>query len=308
MLLNLNVLAAATGLLMQSFQPAMPAGVPAVDGAVVERFTMRHIDVETGNGAEAGPGQRYKVHYTGWLRDGRKFDSSRDRNEPFQFVQGRRQVIAGWETGFDGMRVGGKRRLFIPYQLAYGEKGSGAVIPPRAELIFDVELLGIEDVPEAVAAAEVLQPLAELEKKVLAMANAVPEDKYDWKPSPGVRSFREVFLHIAYGNRLMMDLSAPGKTPESQALAARIEKQGKDEKEGLSKARVMELLTESFASARKTMEPLRAGALGSEVTFFGQQTTRRGVFIRVDNHVSEHLGQLIAYARMAGVTPPWSEK
>jgi peptidylprolyl isomerase len=85
----------------------------------------------------------FVVHYTGWLRDGTKFDSSRDRGTPLRFEQGKRRVIPGWDAGFEGMRVGGRRRLFVPYQLAYGEKGRGP-IPPRAELVFDVELLGVE--------------------------------------------------------------------------------------------------------------------------------------------------------------------
>ena len=264
---------------------------------------MRAIDVAIGTGPEALAGQRYIVHYTGWLRDGKKFDSSRDRNEPFQFVQGRRQVIAGWETGFEGMKVGGKRRLFLPYQLAYGEKGNNT-IPPRAELIFDVELLGVETVKEAVAAAELLDPLASLEKKVLALANAVPDSKLDWRPAPGVRSFREVLLHIAYDNRLIVDEAQ--KAQDKDALKARIEKQTKDEKDTVAKARVIEMLTESFAFARKTMEPMRAGALGADIVFFGDHTTRRGAYIMLENHISEHLGQLIAYARMNGVVPPWT--
>lgn len=288
-----------------AFSPKLPENVPALDSAleVREPFTLRFIEVVTGSGAPALAGQKYTVHYTGWLRDGKKFDSSRDRNTPFQFVQGRRQVIAGWETGFEGMKVGGKRRLFLPYQLAYGEKGNNA-IPPRAELIFDVELLGVEDVKETPAGAELLDPLREIETKVLALANAVPEDKWDWRPSAGARSFREVFLHIAYGNRLMTDLAA--KVPEKDVLNARIEKQMKDEKEALPRTRVVEMLTASFDYARKAIEPLRAGQLGAETAFFGAATTRRGVYIRLDTHVSEHLGQLIAYARMAGVTPPWS--
>ncbi len=288
-----------------AFSPQLPNAIPAVKGNVVERFTLRHIDVEAGSGPEALAGQRYSVHYTGWLRDGKKFDSSRDRKEPFQFVQGRRQVIAGWEAGFEGMKVGGKRRLFIPYQLAYGEKGNNA-IPPRAELIFDVELLAVETVKEALPAAELLDPLNGLEKKVMDLAKAVPEDKYDWRPAPTVRSFREVFLHIAYGNRLMVDLAQ--KTPDPDTLKARIEKQWKDEAAPATKARVIEMLAESFEFARKTIEPLRAGALGADVTFFGASTTRRGVLIRLDNHISEHLGQLIAYSRMTGVVPPWAEK
>src|SRR5450631_1805973 len=122
------------------------AQVPQVSGDARELLRMSVIDVEVGTGAVAGPGQRYKVHYTGYLKDGTKFDSSRER-EPLTFVQGRRQLIAGWEAGFEGMKVGGKRRLLIPYQMAYGEKGSGKTIPPRADLIFDVELLAVDDVP-----------------------------------------------------------------------------------------------------------------------------------------------------------------
>ena len=288
------------------FTPAVADPIPAVQGAVNEPFAMRYIDVAPGSGAPAEAGQRYSVHYTGWLRDGKKFDSSRDRSTPLQFIQGRRQVIAGWETGFEGMKVGGKRRLFIPYQMAYGVKGQGA-IPPRAELIFDVELLGVEAVPDAVAGAEILDPLAELEKKIVALANTVPEDKYDWRPAQGVRSFREVFLHIAYGNGLMADLAE--KAPvDDKAFTARVEKQWKDEKEALSKVKIGEMLTASFAAVRKRVEPLRAGALGSDIKFFGRSTTRRGVYIQLDNHVSEHLGQLIAYARVCGIKPPWAER
>jgi peptidylprolyl isomerase len=108
---------------------------------------MRYVEVAAGAGAAAEPGQVYAVHYTGWLRDGTKFDSSRDRGEPIKFEQGKRRVIAGWDAGFEGMRVGGRRRLFIPYQLAYGVKGRPPRIPPRAELIFDVELVGVEAAP-----------------------------------------------------------------------------------------------------------------------------------------------------------------
>src|SRR5690349_21034139 len=130
----------------QAFDPKMPANVPPVNGPVVENLSMHYIDISAGNGASAAPGKQYTVHYTGWLRNGTKFDSSVDRKEPFKFVQGRRQVISGWEVGFEGMKVGGKRRLFIPYQLAYGEAGRGS-IPPKTELIFDVELLDVGDVP-----------------------------------------------------------------------------------------------------------------------------------------------------------------
>src|SRR6266849_2556453 len=137
----------------QAFDPKLPANVPELAGAVIENLTMHYIDVTSGNGVAAAAGKQYTVHYTGWLRNGTKFDSSVDRKEPFKFVQGRRHVIAGWEVGFEGMKVGGKRRLFIPYQLAYGELGQGS-IPPKAELIFDVELMDVQDAPPAEAAAK----------------------------------------------------------------------------------------------------------------------------------------------------------
>lgn len=126
--------------------PALPAGIPPATGKVESAFALRYIDIKPGDGAEAQPGQFYTVHYTGWLAsDGTKFDSSLDRNEPFTFQQGVHGVIPGWDYGLTGMHVGGKRRLFIPYQLAYGERGRPPVIPPKSDLIFDIELLSAGD-------------------------------------------------------------------------------------------------------------------------------------------------------------------
>ncbi len=101
-------------------------------------------DVVVGEGAEASAGQFVSVHYTGWLTNGTKFDSSKDRNEPFDFPLGGRQVIAGWDIGVQGMKIGGTRKLTIPPTLGYGARGAGGVIPPNATLVFEVELLGIE--------------------------------------------------------------------------------------------------------------------------------------------------------------------
>ncbi len=113
---------------------------------MITQYSMKYIDVQVGTGKLAEPGKVYVVQYTGWLKDGTQFDSSRDRPEPFSFEQGKRRVIPGWDAGFEGMHVGGKRRFFIPYQLAYGEKGRGK-IPPKADLIFDVELIDVKEPP-----------------------------------------------------------------------------------------------------------------------------------------------------------------
>ncbi|NDV12041.1 FKBP-type peptidyl-prolyl cis-trans isomerase [Crenobacter caeni] len=100
-------------------------------------------DIEVGTGAEATSGQEVTVHYSGYLTDGSKFDSSRDRYQPFSFPLGAGHVIKGWDLGVAGMKVGGKRKLTIPPHLGYGARGAGGVIPPNATLVFDVELLSV---------------------------------------------------------------------------------------------------------------------------------------------------------------------
>jgi FKBP-type peptidyl-prolyl cis-trans isomerase FkpA len=105
---------------------------------------LKYVDLQEGTGEVAKAGQTVSVHYTGWLENGTKFDSSHDRRQPFSFKLGGGQVIRGWDEGVAGMKIGGKRKLTIPADLGYGARGAGGVIPPNATLIFEVELLGLK--------------------------------------------------------------------------------------------------------------------------------------------------------------------
>ncbi len=123
-------------------------GSPMADTGVTQ---LQMVDTKVGTGAEATAGRVVRVHYTGWLFDaskadkrGNKFDSSKDRNEPFEFPLGGGQVIPGWDQGFAGMKVGGSRVLTIPPAMGYGARGAGGVIPPNATLVFEVELLEVK--------------------------------------------------------------------------------------------------------------------------------------------------------------------
>jgi FKBP-type peptidyl-prolyl cis-trans isomerase len=121
----------------------------AADNQVTEMPDgLKYTDTKTGDGATARSGNKVSVHYTGWLSDngakGKKFDSSVDRGQPFQFTLGAKQVIAGWDEGVAGMKVGGKRTLTIPPELGYGARGAPGAIPPNSTLIFDVELLQVQ--------------------------------------------------------------------------------------------------------------------------------------------------------------------
>lgn len=145
-----------------STTPATPPNIPKVVGIPKTAYALRYIDIVTGTGPLAelsvlGTSEAdskikwYTVKYTGWLTDGTKFDSSEDHPgaEPITFPAGAHRVIPGWDSGFAGMHVGGKRRLFIPYQLAYGEAGRPPHIPAKSDLIFDIELVAMSDTPPA---------------------------------------------------------------------------------------------------------------------------------------------------------------
>jgi FKBP-type peptidyl-prolyl cis-trans isomerase len=121
-------------------QPAAEAPAPTAEDVT----DLKVEDLVEGTGAEAKSGDNVTVHYTGWLTDGTKFDSSLDAGQPFQFALGAGMVIPGWDQGVEGMKVGGKRKLTIPPSLGYGEQGAGGVIPPNATLVFEVELISVD--------------------------------------------------------------------------------------------------------------------------------------------------------------------
>lgn len=156
-MLHLTLLASSLSLFACAENSAVPKGEmqvihssgSATDSAAITDLVIE--EVKAGDGAEAQPGQTVSVHYTGWLyepgaadRHGNKFDSSRDRGQPFQFPLGAGRVIKGWDEGVAGMKVGAQRTLIIPPHMGYGSRGAGGAIPPNATLIFDVELLGVE--------------------------------------------------------------------------------------------------------------------------------------------------------------------
>ena len=121
-----------------------PDGGGSAGSTVTTASGLKYIDMQVGTGKEARTGNNVAVHYTGWLENGKKFDSSLDRNEPFTFTIGRDSVIKGWHEGIVGMKEGGKRKLIIPPALAYGPNGRPPVIPPAAQLTFDVELIRVK--------------------------------------------------------------------------------------------------------------------------------------------------------------------
>jgi len=169
-----------------------PPNIPKVVGVPKTIYALRYVDTLVGTGPLAEPSvlgasmadskiKWYTVKYTGWLTDGTKFDSSYDHagGEPITFPAGAHRVIPGWDTGFQGMHVGGKRRLFIPYQLAYGEAGRPPKIPAKSDLIFDIELVSVSDQPPTPktppAPAQPANPTAAPDKPATPPANPATE-------------------------------------------------------------------------------------------------------------------------------------
>lgn len=165
---------------------------------------LKYIIIEQGTGEKAQNNKAVEVHYTGYLLDGKVFDSSRDRNEPIEFVLGNKQVIAGWDEGIALMSIGDKYRLIIPPELAYGSKGAGKVIPPNATLIFDTELISVSDPKEPISNV-LLQTI--LEKDV---ESAVSQYRALKASDPDKYNFKEAQL-----NSLGYQLIQVGKTKEA---------------------------------------------------------------------------------------------
>jgi uncharacterized damage-inducible protein DinB len=138
----------------------------------------------------------------------------------------------------------------------------------------------------------------------MALAKAVPEEKYSWRPAPGVRSFKELFLHIAYGNRLMLNIADGVKLEE---IEKQIDANKQAEAESLNREQVIAKLAEGFSAVRQALENAANATLSRDIQFFQTPTTRRGVLTFIDTHIAEHLGQAIAYARINGIVPPWSQ-
>lgn len=165
---------------------------------------LKYIIIEQGTGEKAQNNKAVEVHYTGYLLDGKVFDSSRDRNEPIEFILGNKKVIAGWDEGIALMSIGDKYRLIIPPELAYGSKGAGNVIPPNATLIFDTELISVSDPKEPISNV-LLQTI--LEKDV---ASAVSQYRALKGSDPDKYNFKEAQL-----NSLGYQLIQVGKTKEA---------------------------------------------------------------------------------------------
>lgn len=171
-----------------------PPNVPKVAGTPKNLYALRYVDTQIGTGELAKQQHYYSVRYTGWLTDGTKFDSSEDHPgaEPIVFPYGAHRVIPGWDTGFEGMHVGGKRRLYIPYQLAYGEAGRPPVIPAKADLIFDIEFVAQSETPPQpkpapapeAKPAEPAQPSTPPQPSQPASPDSTPKPQPQTQPNP----------------------------------------------------------------------------------------------------------------------------
>jgi uncharacterized damage-inducible protein DinB len=172
--------------------------------------------------------------------------------------------------------------------------------------VFDVELLGVKAAAaQPPAGSDLSLPLAELEAHITALAKAVPEEKYSWKPAEGVRSFQQVFLHIAYANQLLLNIAQNSSDADAEKKLS--DEEEKKEAAPATKDQVVQALTDSFTAIHRMLDRARPNTLTRPADLFGKATTTNGVLIDLETHMAEHLGQAIAYARMNGIVPPWSK-
>jgi uncharacterized damage-inducible protein DinB len=167
--------------------------------------------------------------------------------------------------------------------------------------------LALAQAPQSTSAfqPEFLLSFNEAETKVLSLAKAMPSEKYSWRPGPGVRSVSEVYIHIANGNRLLLGLT--NGMPPREDFMKLVGGNEQREKTIIAKADVIAELEASFKEVHSALDAVRDAQLSKSIKVFGAETTPRGVYITLGNHVSEHLGQSVAYARMNGIAPPWSQ-
>jgi hypothetical protein len=234
-------------------------------------------ETQVGAGAEAVADSVLTVNYEGRLADGTEFGSS--RNKPFSFMLGRRQVIAGWEAGFYGMRAGGRRRLLIPWQLGYGTTPVG-IIPACSDLIFEVELLAVTELPRNSVANEVQEPFQRMRSALRTVAQKFPILMQDWRPSEGAESLREIVRGTTVRVNTLVDaMRAEDVNPRSPVP-------------GGTDVDVWESLEICMSTVEALMQATRIGLLNSNCTIQGELTTQRGVFVAIDVELAECLGAI----------------
>jgi FKBP-type peptidyl-prolyl cis-trans isomerase len=237
-------------------------------------IALRFVDLDPGAGPIASAAQQYTVDYTGRLEDGSVFDTSKGRH-PISFVQGLRHVIAGWDAGFEGMRVRGKRRLFIPYQLAYGETGRGPV-PAKANLVFDVELLAVSDVVPLPSGNDVLVPFVTFATRILNLLTHLEQKGRLCGLPQAIPS-----VSITHRTALLAQAVSDLATQRLSALSfsARINEIPAAPPQMKSNQEFKGFVAESFGVVESFLKSTTDGILNRRVEVPGLETTLRGIFV-----------------------------
>ena len=290
------VVAAAARAAGQTAQQAIPAppdvAAPPADAPKTASGLASKV-LKAGKGTvHPGPTSRVTVHYSGWTTDGKMFDSSVVRKEPATFPLNR--VIPGWTEGVQLMVEGETRRFWIPVELAYNNREGR----PKGMLVFDVELIRIEP---AVSPNPVLDGLktdyVAVRRYITRAAEQVPESLYGFKPTPEVRSFGQLFAHIADGNYEFCGPVA-GEKPSVQDI----------EKTKTTKADIVAALGASFAYCDTVLGAMTDADGAKMADFFGQPLARLSIFAANTSHDNEHYGNIVTYMRLNKMVPPSSQR